>query len=341
LVQENAMSITPTRRDMIAAAAAAPILAAGCASPSFSSGAADGAATGIKISLAQWSLHRRLYGGTFVEAMAGRSYPEFVRAHREAPETVLRGALDPLDFPVAARREFGIEAVEYVNRFYMAHATDMAYLGELKNRCAGEGVESRLIMCDDEGDLGDPDDAKRAAAVQNHVKWLEAAQFLGCMAIRVNARSAGSPEEQARLAADGLHRLAELGEQHGLDVIVENHGGLSSNGQWLAEVMRRGDHRRLGTLPDFGNFRLSATEEYDRYQGVAELMPFARAVSAKCYDFDAAGNETTLDYPRLMRIVGEAGYHSFVGIEYEGDRMSEAEGVLACKALLQRIRDGA
>jgi L-ribulose-5-phosphate 3-epimerase len=333
------MRLTATRRDVVAAAAAAPILAS-CASAT-GGGAASAVAPKFKMSLAQWSLHRRLYGSSYTEAMAGRTPEEFSRAHREAPQTVLRGALDPLDFPVVARQEFGLEAIEYVNRFYMAHATDMAYLGELKNRCAGEGVESRLIMCDDEGDLGDPDEAKRAQAVLNHVKWLEAANLLGCFAIRVNARSAGSYDEQMRLAADGLRHLAELGEQHGLYVIVENHGGLSSNGQWLTAVMRMADHPRLGTLPDFGNFHLSATEDYDRYQGVAEMMPFAHAVSAKCYDFDAGGDETTLDYPRLMKIVTDAGYHSFLGIEYEGERMSEHDGVLACKALLERIRDSA
>ncbi|MES1201638.1 MAG: TIM barrel protein [Pseudomonadota bacterium] len=324
----------PTRRDMILGAAALPFAAASCTTMSAAKPPA------FKISLAQWSFHKRLYGSSFGDAMRGRSYEEFVRAHREAPQTVLRGDLDPLDFPVIARRDFDIGAVEYVNRFYMAHATDRAYLTELKHRCESNGVESRLIMCDDEGNLGDPDNAGRAQAVENHRKWLEAAQFLGCFAIRVNARSAGSYDEQMRLAADGLHRLAELGDQHGLDVIVENHGGLSSNGQWLASVMRMGDHRRLGTLPDFGNFKLNDTEEYDRYQGVAEMMPFAKAVSAKCYDFDAAtGNETTLDYPRLMRIVTDAGYHSFLGIEFEGDRLSEADGVRACKKLLERIRD--
>ncbi|HWA00043.1 MAG TPA: sugar phosphate isomerase/epimerase family protein [Caulobacterales bacterium] len=318
-----------TRRHMMLGAAALPLAA--CSTMPAAKPAP------FKISLAQWSFHRRLYGSTFGEAMQGRSYEDFVRAHREAPQTVLRGTLDPLDFPVIARREFDIGAVEYVNRFYMAHVNDRAYLTELKHRCESNGVESRLIMCDDEGNLGDPDDARRAQAVENHRKWLEAAQFLGCFAIRVNARSEGSYDEQMRLAADGLHRLAELGDQHGLDVIVENHGGLSSNGQWLASVMRMGDHRRLGTLPDFGNFKLSDTEEYDRYQGVAEMMPFAKAVSAKCYDFDASGNETTLDYPRLMKIVTDAGYHSFLGIEYEGPRMSEADGVRACKALLERI----
>jgi L-ribulose-5-phosphate 3-epimerase len=334
--------MTTTRRDILAAAACAPLVAslASCAGTAAQSegAAAPAPAQPFKISLAQWSLHRRLYGGTFGEAMAGRSREEFIRAMHEAPATAFRGTMDPIDFPVVARREFGIEAIEYVNRFYFPHAGDAAFFAELRRRCDGEGVRSVLIMCDDEGALGDPNEALRAQAVANHHKWIDAAAILGCHSIRVNAQSSGAPEEQARLAADGLHRLGDYGDQHGINVIVENHGGHSSNGQWLANVMRLAAHPRVGTLPDFGNFRISDTERYDPYQGVEELMPFAKGVSAKCYDFDAAGNETTLDFPRLMRIVMAANYHGYVGIEYEGDRMSEADGIRAAKALLERIR---
>ncbi|MEJ0060126.1 MAG: TIM barrel protein [Terricaulis sp.] len=285
-----------TRRDLLAAAASIPLAASLGACASTAPQTAAPVTQPFKISLAQWSLHRRLYGGTFVEAMAGRSREEFIRAMHEAPATAFRGTMDPIDFPVVARREFGIEAIEYVNRFYFPHAGDGAFFAELKRRCDGEGVTSVLIMCDDEGALGDPDDAKRAAAVTNHHKWVDAAAILGCHSIRVNAQSSGTPEEQARLAADGLHRLGDYGGQHGINVIVENHGGNSSNGQWLANVMRLADHPRVGTLPDFGNFRVSDTERYDPYRGVEELMPFAKGVSAKCYDFDADGNETTLDF---------------------------------------------
>jgi sugar phosphate isomerase/epimerase len=239
-----------------------------------------------------------------------------------------------------ARRDFDIDAIEYVNSFYAARANEQVYLTELKNRCSGEGVRSELIMCDGEGNLGDPDEARRRQAVQNHHKWIDAAKFLGCHSIRVNARSEGSREEQARLAADGLHRLGEYGAQNEIYVLVENHGGLSSDAAWLAGVIRAADNSRVGTLPDFGNFRISDTESYDPYLGVEQLMPYARGVSAKCYDFDEAGMETTLDFPRLMRSVELAGYHSFVGIEYEGERLSEMDGIRAAKALLERIRGG-
>src|SRR3990172_8057960 len=196
----------------------------------------------------------------------------------------------------------------------MDKAKDTAYLTDLKKRCDDNGVTSVLIMCDAEGDLGDPNDSKRTTAVENHYKWCEAAKFLGCHSIRVNARSQGSYEEQLERAVDGLRRLSEFGAQHGMNVIVENRGGLSSNGKWLAAVMQEVGLPNCGTLPDFGNFRISPDEEYDCYQGVKELMPYAKGVSAKSHAFDAAGNETQIDYPRIMKIVLDAGYHGYVGI---------------------------
>ena len=263
------------------------------------------------ISLAQWSLHKALFDGK----------------------------LDNLDFPGVARREFGIDAVEYVNSFFRDKALDQGYLLTLKDRCEAEGVRSLLIMCDGEGRLGDPDDAARTTAVENHYRWVEAARLLGCHSIRVNAASEGSWEEQRDLAADGLHRLAEFGAGFGINVIVENHGGLSSNGRWLSSVIEAGDHPRLGTLPDFGNFRISESERYDNYRGVEQMMPWARAVSAKTNDFDDSGEEVNLDYEQLIRIVLDSGYRGWIGIEYEGSRLPEPEGIRLTKALLERVRE--
>ncbi|MDH3582964.1 MAG: sugar phosphate isomerase/epimerase [Phycisphaerae bacterium] len=268
----------------------------------------------FRISIAQWSLHRRLFG-------------------RQDPK------ITNLDFPREARA-LGIDAVEYVNQFFKDKAQDTAYLADLKKRCNGEGVKSLLIMCDGLGRLGDPDNAKRTAAIEKHLPWLEAAKFLGCHSIRVNAASAGSYEEQTRLAADGLGRLTEFGAKHDLNVIVENHGGLSSNGAWLAGVMKTVNHPRCGTLPDFGNFRISRKPEkwYDRYQGVKELMPFAKAVSAKSHDFDEQGNETHTDFRRMMKIVLDAGYRGYVGVEYEGGKVPENQGIVLTRKLLERVR---
>lgn len=259
----------------------------------------------FKISLAQWSFHKALRSGQ----------------------------MDHLDFARVARQEFAIEAIEFVNTFFKDKATDQTYLAEMNRRAKDNGVIHHLIMCDAEGRLGDPDPALRTTAIENHKKWVDAAKTLGCITIRVNAESDGSPDEQQKLCADGLHRLTEYGASRKINIIVENHGGLASNGQWMAGLMRRVNHPRCGTLPDFGNFY-----EYDRYQGVTDMMPFAKAVSAKSYDFDEKGEETTIDYRRMLKIVLGAGFHSWLGIEYEGDRLGEKEGVAKTKALLEKIR---
>ena len=293
------MPATVTRRDFLAGAALAATQT--MALPVFVDAQDD---PPFKISLAQWSFHRALQGGQ----------------------------LDHLDFARVARAEFDIGAVEYVNTFFKDKAANTAYLAEMNRRAKDHGVFQHLIMIDAEGRLGDPDTALRRKAVENHKKWVNAARTLGCTTIRVNAESEGTPTEQQKLAADGLRRLAEYGDSREINVIVENHGGLSSHGDWLAGVMKLVNHPRCGTLPDFGNFT-----EYDRYKGVEEMMPWARAVSAKAFDFDAQGEETTIDYRRMIRIVMAGGFHSWIGIEYEGNRLSERDGIARTKALLDRI----
>lgn len=268
------------------------------------------------ISLAQWSLHRRLRSGE----------------------------LDPLGFAAFAREEFGLRAVEYVNQFFADKATDLDYLAQMKQRAQDAGVTSLLIMIDGEGELAHADEDARRDAIDRHVKWIVAARLLGCRAIRVNAAGSGGRDEQRDRAADSLVRLARFGDDYGIDVLVENHGGLSSDGAWLAEVMRAADHPRVGTLPDFGNFRIGGgllgEEWYDRYLGVAQLMPFAKAVSAKAHDFDARGREIHTDFPRMLGIVLDAGYTGHVGIEYEGSALGELEGVHATLRLLSAIAEG-
>jgi len=291
------------------AAAGAALGLAAVTSPALT--AAEKASPLFKISLAEWSLHRMLN----------------------------EKKLDNLDFPAFAKREFGIEAVEYVNRFFNDKAKDNAYLTDLNKRAADHGVTNVLIMIDGEGSLGDPDEAKRKTAVENHYKWVEAAKFLGCHSIRVNAHSEGSYDEQMKLAADGLARLSEFGDKHDINVIVENHGGLSSNGEWLAGVMMQVDNKRCGTLPDFGNFQTSPGQWYDRYKGVKELMPYAKGVSAKSHEFNTQGNEIRTDYVKMVKIVLDADYHGYIGIEWEGEKPSEVEGIMLTKKLLERVRD--
>ncbi len=287
-------------------------LAAGAALAALTgqSSAAEGRAAPFQISLAEWSLHRALKGGQ----------------------------LDNLDFAKTAKQDYGIEAIEFVNQFFKDKAKNKEYLAELKKRADDLGVRMLLIMCDGEGNLGDANLRKRLQAVENHFQWVEAAKYLGCHSIRVNAASSGTYDEQLFRAADGLRALTEFADSYDINVIVENHGGLSSNGKWLTSAIRQVDHQRCGTLPDFGNFRVDGDNEYDRYVGVTELMPLAKAVSAKSHEFNGQGDETKTDYRKMMRIVLKAGYHGFVGIEYEGSKHTEPEGIMLTKKLLEKVR---
>ena len=259
------------------------------------------------LSLAEWSLHKTLFSKKMTN----------------------------LDFPRVSKEKFGITAVEYVNQFFKDKATDQKYLAALKKRCDDLGVKSLLIMIDGEGHLGEAEESRRHKVIDNHKKWVEAAKFLGCHSIRVNAHGVGSSdEEKAVNTTKGLRGLSEFGQKHGINVIVENHGGLSSNGKWLSKVLKDVGLPNCGSLPDFGNFGV-----YDRYTGIKELMPFAKGGSAKSHDFDSEGKETKTDYLKALRLVLDAGYRGHVGIEYEGRKISEEAGILATKKLLLATRD--
>jgi L-ribulose-5-phosphate 3-epimerase len=273
-----------------------------------------------KISLAEWSINKPLFGGQ----------------------------MQHLDFAKIAKSA-GIDAIEYVNQFFKDKGKDQAFLREMNTRAKGEGVTQVLIMCDGEGNLGDSDAARRQTAVENHYKWVEAAKFLGCHTIRVNGYSdtTKTPEEQSKLVADGLHKLAEFGDSHGINVVIENHGGLSSNAKWLVQTIKAANHKRAGTLPDFGNFRIAGpgrgnpdakVESYDSYVGVAEMMPLAKGVSVKPMVWDAKGNNAPIDLARMMKIVVDAGYHGHCGIEY-GPEGKELEGVKDLRARLEKVRE--
>lgn len=269
----------------------------------------------FKISLAEWSLHKALFDKK----------------------------IDNLDFARITREEFDIDAIEYVNQFFKDKAKDKAYLDDLNKRADDHGIYQNLIMIDGEGGMGSLDDKSRMQAVENHKKWVEAAKHLGCGTIRVNAYGEGTAEEVKSAAIDGLGRLAEFAQPFGINVTVENHGGYSSNGAWLADVMKQVGMDNCGTLPDFGNFCIERSDdgcknEYDRYKGVTELMPYAKAVSAKTHDFNANGDETHTDYDKMMDIVLDAGYHGWVGIEYEGSTDDEYTGIRKSKALLEKIQ---
>lgn len=276
----------------------------------------------FKISLAEWSINRPLF----------------------------KKKIDHLDFPILSRKH-GIDAVEYVNQFFKDKAEDNAYLREMKSRADGEGVRSVLIMCDGEGALGADDEKERIQTVENHKKWVQAAKYLGCHSIRINGYSAykwskskKDFKESQKLVADGLRRVCEYADEFDINVMIENHGGFSSNGKWLAGVMKLADHPRAGTLPDFGNFRLNGwgskkpAESYDAYRGVEELMPYAKGVSVKITAWDDDGNQSDLDYERMMKIVLDAGYRGYCGIEH-GEQGREWESIVEVRDKLIATRD--
>jgi sugar phosphate isomerase/epimerase len=261
----------------------------------------------FKISLAEWSLVKPLKGGQ----------------------------LDNLDFPAYARDKFDIHNVEYVDQFFPS--AEKSYAMELLKRTEDIGTRNVLIMVDTAGNLGSTDEKERTAAVEKHYQWVECAQLLGCHSIRVNARGNGTAEEVAFSATRSLRTLARFAADYGINVIVENHGGYSSRASWLVDVIHRTGMINVGVLPDFGNFlvgRGEGGERYDLYLGVQELMPLAKGVSAKSHDFDDEGNETQKDYYRLLQIVKDSGFRGFIGIEYEGNKLSPDEGILATKKLL-------
>lgn len=259
----------------------------------------------VQLSLAEWSLHRAIQNGEMTN----------------------------LDFPRIARTQYGIGAIEYVSTLFDGKTSveDTVYLRRLKNECKKYNVISNLIMVDDEGNLGDTDIADRFLAVTNHLKWVKAAKFLGCHSIRVNAAGDGTPEEVQKAMIDGLCKLCDYASEYNINVIVENHWGNSSNPAWLIPIIKAVNKRNCGVLPDFGNF-----DTVDRYQAVEQMMPYAKGVSAKSYDFDEHGNETKIDYKKMLTIVQNSGYRSYLGVEYEGERLTEEQGIKATIELINK-----
>jgi sugar phosphate isomerase/epimerase len=265
----------------------------------------------FKISLAEWSLHKALFANRITN----------------------------LDFPKIARDDYDIEAVEFVNQFFKDKAHDEAYLKDLKKRADDSGVTCVLIMIDGEGDLSAREAAERSKAVENHKKWVDAATSLGCHAIRINTGHHYSPKDVGAVS-EACGALVDYAEKSKIEIICENHGGPSSDPDSLLALVKAVGKPSFGTLPDFGNFPKGNDGKYtiDVYEAIARLMPYAKGVSAKSYDFDSTGKEVHLDYARILKIVTDSGYHGYVGIEYEGSQASEPEGIRATKALLDSLR---
>lgn len=283
---------------------------------------------------------------TFAHGKTPYSVPNISLAQWSLNRAFFKGDLDPNDFASIASKSFGIKAIEYVNQFYTKQGHNDKFWTQMKSKADDEGVKSLLIMVDSEGDLGDPKDKKRKSAVENHYKWIHAAKLLGCHSIRVNAFGTADMDTLSKTLTDGLGQLAAYGQKEGINVIVENHGLHTSNAAFMVDIIKKVDNPFLGTLPDFGNWCLNAawgstqnnkcTEVYDPLKGLKAFLPYAKGVSAKSYSFDEEGNETIIDYQKLLKIVKDSGFDGYIGIEYEGENMDEPDGIRATKGLIER-----
>jgi sugar phosphate isomerase/epimerase len=241
------------------------------------------------------------------------------------------GTLDILDYPRVVVEGTGIKALEYFNGHMMERADDAGFFKELRQRCDDLGVVNTLMLCKAANAVDSPDAVVREKSIEEYRPWMEAVKLLGGTAIRVDARTAGDAEEQKKHAVAGLGALADVAAEMGMDIVVENHGGHSGNGAWVASVMEAVGRENCGTLPDFQNFK-----EYDPYLGVEEMMPWAKVVCAKAKEFDAEGNEVNVDFGRMLKIVKDSGFRGYIGIEYEGHGAEPVEGINLTKRLIER-----
>ena len=296
----------------------------------------DRAEPRFKYSVAQYALHRKIGGGG---PLWRRHAKRLHFALTERLTDFFQTPLKPADFPEFVRNTFDIGAVEYVSGFYRGLARDTSYWKDLATRADGAGVENVLIMVDGEGAIGDPDANARTEVIENHKPWVDAAAILGCHAIRVIAATDETLpfDEQHDLVLDGLSRLSEFASGRGISLVIENKGGYSQHGEWLANLMQKANSPYIGTLPDFGNFTLPDGTEYDGVKGVRELMPFAKGVSIKAFGFDDEGNENTLDFEGMMKEVIASDFSGYLGLEFEGEGMNEVDGTRATKKLVDRL----
>ena len=282
----------------------------------------------FKLSLAQWSLHKN----------------------------IKYGDMDPYEFAQVAK-SFNFSGIEYVTALYdnvmKVRDGDMSkaitfWARKNKKLEKINDIKNVLIMIDEIEGLAEENKSRRLKAVENHKMWIDAAEIMGCESVRLNLYGSSNAEKWKDLSVKSLSELGSYAKNSGVNVIVENHGRISSDIPKLMDVIYGVDMDNVGTLPDFGNFCMadegygsvfdgSCETVYDFYKGVEEMMPKAFAVSAKSNDFDENGDEKTIDYMRMMKIVKSFGYTGYVGVEYEGNRLSEEEGIKATRDLLIKI----
>lgn len=271
-----------------------------------------------KLVLAQWSFNKELFAGQ----------------------------MNTFDF-IREAKEMGFSGVEFVNQFFMDKIEDEAYLDSLRATSEKIGIKNTLLMIDRAGNLGASDEKEREAAVLEHKKWMLAAAHLGCPNIRVNAHGDGSSEEVFEACKSSIAKLLTWGKQRKVGVIIENHGGYSSDGDWLYRLIQELEPYGVASLADFDNWCIErengelwgapCVKEYDRYKGMQQLLPSAKSVSVKAFEFDANGLPVKSDFSRMFRLIRDSGYDGYLAVEFEGHGIDAKEGILKTKALAERF----
>lgn len=288
MVATGAMGMVAANGRGMAAANGREMVATGAMVPgSPSSGASPEHATGRRlfdeekddISIAQWAL---------------------VREIRE-------GKWKTLDFPRIAREDFDINGIEFVNTLF--EVPHVNYLNQLKRNAGEHGVDMVLIMVDAEGDPCVPDRKGREQFGINHRKWIDIAHYLGCHSIRTNCRGreGDDPEECLRWAADSYRMLLEYASGAGINVLIENHGGVSNDAGWMERLFSEVDHPLFGSYPDWRQ----PSDDFDNVQYLEKMLPFARGMSYRNQPDDLLS-------ARMIRLCRKMGYRGWYGIESQG-----------------------
>ncbi len=242
------------------------------------------------------------------------------------------GELNILDFPKTVVKGTGIKALEYFNGHIEDKIKDTAFFKQLRKRSDDLGAVNTMMLCRSKNAVDSPDAKIRKLAIEGYRPWLEATRVLGGKYIRVDTRHKGEAEKQKGFAVAGLRSLCKVADEYEMGILVENHGNHSGNGAWLADVMKQVDLANCGTLPDFQNFK-----EYDPYQGVSEMMPWAKILCAKAKSFDDNGDEENIDFRKMLKIAKAAGFRGYIGIEFEGHGVDPVQGINATKKLIQKV----
>lgn len=290
----------------------------------------------MEAGLSQWSFHRSLLGNS------RDNYEQYLKElHSNNPDQVLRGNMDHYSFLEAAC-SLNIKTIDLVNILFFSKVSDHSWLESYKRKADSLGLSFGCLMCDELGSLGSSSRTERRESLEKHLLWLQAASKLGCTMLRINAYGDGTYLQQLKQCSQTISSLADCANDYGINVVIENHGFASNNGAWLAMLIEHIGKDNVGVYLDFDNFFMGGWHHnpkryYDRRQGIIDLAPYTFGVSAKSYDFNSLGDETTIDFKECIELLSEAKFDGVISAEYEGDTLSEFDGVEKTIRLIQKF----